>query len=41
MLAGADASATAERRIAALQSQIDAYREPSSSLTYDQVGASA
>jgi NAD(P)-dependent dehydrogenase (short-subunit alcohol dehydrogenase family) len=34
-LAGADAIATAEQKIAALQQQIDAYRELSSSLAID------
>jgi NAD(P)-dependent dehydrogenase (short-subunit alcohol dehydrogenase family) len=35
-LAGADAIATAEQKIAVLQQQIDAYRELSSSLTIDE-----
>jgi NAD(P)-dependent dehydrogenase (short-subunit alcohol dehydrogenase family) len=36
LLAGADAIATAEQKIAALQQQIDAYRELSSSLAFDK-----
>ena len=35
-LAGADAVATAEQKIVALQQQIDAYRELSSSLAIDE-----
>ena len=35
-IAGADAIATAEQRVAALQSDIDAYRVVSTSLAYDQ-----
>jgi NAD(P)-dependent dehydrogenase (short-subunit alcohol dehydrogenase family) len=37
-LAGADAVATAEQAIAVLQQQIDAYRDLSSSLAFDEVG---
>jgi hypothetical protein len=37
-LAGADAIATAEQKIAILQQQIDAYRELSSSLAIDENG---
>ena len=37
-LAGAYAVATAEQAIAVLQQQIDAYRDLSSSLAFDQLG---
>jgi hypothetical protein len=38
-IAGADAIATAEQRVAALQAQIAAYRELSESLALDPVAA--
>ena len=40
-IAGADAIATAEQRVAALQSQIDAYRELSNSLGLDRIPSNA
>jgi NAD(P)-dependent dehydrogenase (short-subunit alcohol dehydrogenase family) len=40
-IAGADAIATAEQRVADLQRQIDAFRALSTSLSYDDVAASA
>src|SRR5215212_4044421 len=38
-IAGADAIATAEQVVATLQKQIDAFRDLSSSLAFDEVGA--
>jgi hypothetical protein len=38
-IAGADAIGTAEQQIAALQQQIDASREPPSSLAIDETAA--
>jgi hypothetical protein len=37
-IAGADAIGTAERKVAVLQQQINAYRELSTSLAFDEVG---
>ena len=38
-IAGSDAIVTAEQKIAVLQQQINAYRELSSSLAFDEIGA--
>ncbi len=38
-IAGADAIGTAEQKVATLQQQIDAHRELSSSLAFDEVSA--
>jgi hypothetical protein len=38
-IAGADAIATAEQKVADLKAQIDLYRELSTSLDFDEVGS--